>query len=849
MARQIPPSFFERFAVAILLLTLAAAPVLFYAAYRTVRSNTNQVADWLPATFRETDDLQWFRRHFTADEFVIVSWQGCRLGDPPGTPGGARDDPRIEGLAQALLHGVGTPTQGPPAPRYFKSVTTGRRLLNQLTAPPHGVPYVTAVERLQGSVIGPDGRQTCVIAVLTDEARRELRRAIGRPGRGPLGFRRGESALSQAIRSSGLEVSQVHLGGPPVDNAAIDEEGERTLVRLAAMAAVVGLLLAWLSLRSLRLTAIVFACGVLSASAALAAVWWTGENSDAVLMSMPSLVYVLAISGAIHLINYYRSALEQSGPQGAPLRAIARGARPALLCSVTTALGLLSLCGSDLAPIRKFGAYSAAGVMLSLVVLFLFLPAALQRWPVESHSARRRSARPKGEGRPANPLHASLARVDLWQRFASSIIRHHLLVGSACLAVVAAVGWGVTRVETSIDLMKLFGRDAPILRDYHWLEAYVGKLVPMEIVLRVDRSAVRDGRDGMTLLERLQLVSRVSRTIEQRFGASAQGIVAPPLSAVTFMPPLPDSQQGFSSTVRRSVTNSRLEQRYASLLESGYLQVDPVDGAELWRISLRVAAFEGIDYGRFTREVQAQVEPVLARANDRLAGSAQAEITPLSAVYTGVVPVVYKAQRALLDSLIESTLWSFLTITPLLMLVSRGIRAGLVTMLPNALPVLTVFGGMGWLGVPVDIGSMMSASIALGVAVDDTIHYLAWFRRELDESGNRHVAIVSAYRHCATPTLQAALINGLGLSVFAFSTFTPTRQFGFLMLVILLAGVVAELVLLPALLASPLGRVFRPTRCAPALPDRSPARNEATRGPLVGDRPHPVVFRSRARHE
>lgn len=186
----------------------------------------------------------------------------------------------------------------------------------------------------------------------------------------------------------------------------------------------------------------------------------------------------------------------------------------------------------------------------------------------------------------------------------------------------------------------------------------------------------------------------------------------------------------------------------------------------------------------------------------------------LSAIFTGVVPIVYQAQRALLNSLIESTWWSFLTITPIMMLVSRSFFAGAVAMIPNAVPVLLIFGGMGWMGIAVDIGSMMTASIALGVAVDDTIHFLARFRAELDQAPSREAAIVSTYSHCAVPTLQAALISGLGLSVFAFSTFTPTQRFGWLMLCILLAGVVSELVLLPALLASPLGRVFCANRAA-----------------------------------
>jgi predicted RND superfamily exporter protein len=170
--------------------------------------------------------------------------------------------------------------------------------------------------------------------------------------------------------------------------------------------------------------------------------------------------------------------------------------------------------------------------------------------------------------------------------------------------------------------------------------------------------------------------------------------------------------------------------------------------------------------------------------------------------------VVYKAQHALLDSLIQSTWWSFITITPLMMWVCRGIAAGAVVMVPNALPVLVVFGGMGWLGIPVDIGSMMAASIALGVAVDDTIHFLAWYKDDLKVLGDRAEAVLASYRRSATATLQAGLINGLGLSVFATSSFTPTQRFGWLMLTILVAGIVAELIMLPALMFGPIGKVF-----------------------------------------
>ncbi len=123
----------------------------------------------------------------------------------------------------------------------------------------------------------------------------------------------------------------------------------------------------------------------------------------------------------------------------------------------------------------------------------------------------------------------------------------------------------------------------------------------------------------------------------------------------------------------------------------------------------------------------------------------------------GVVPIVYKAQRALLDSLIQSTLWSFLTITPLMMIVSRSIAAGAVAMIPNVLPVLVIFGAMGWMGISIDIGSMMSASIALGGPWMIRFTFCPGIENSLTASVIVAVRSSVVTPSAQTPTLQAAL--------------------------------------------------------------------------------------------
>ncbi|MEZ6080796.1 MAG: hypothetical protein R3C56_35525 [Pirellulaceae bacterium] len=94
----------------------------------------------------------------------------------------------------------------------------------------------------------------------------------------------------------------------------------------------------------------------------------------------------------------------------------------------------------------------------------------------------------------------------------------------------------------------------------------------------------------------------------------------------------------------------------------------------------------------------------------------------------------------------------------------QGVGAGAISMVPNVFPVVAIFGIMGHMGTLVDIGSMMTASVAMGVAVDDTIHFLTWFRDGLRRGLDRRQAIFVAYKHVALAMTQTTIIGGLGLS-------------------------------------------------------------------------------------
>jgi len=108
----------------------------------------------------------------------------------------------------------------------------------------------------------------------------------------------------------------------------------------------------------------------------------------------------------------------------------------------------------------------------------------------------------------------------------------------------------------------------------------------------------------------------------------------------------------------------------------------------------------------------------------------------------------------------------------------------------------------------IDIGTVMAPSVALGVTVDDVVHFMLWFRRGIADGLDRKQATMLAYKGCARAMYQSWGVIGIGLSVFALSPFGPTQRFGYMMLSMLTVAMVGNLILLPALLSGPLGEVF-----------------------------------------
>jgi predicted RND superfamily exporter protein len=729
-----------------------AAPWIASCAIAILGVDATTPMEWVPATFPPRQAYDQFTREFESGDVVVATWPGCTL-----------DSPAIDRFIAAAT--------GPEAPRdaqgrrWFESVATGSIALARLADPPLSLDRETALERLEGVLVGPDGENTCLVIPFTHEGLADRRQAVA-------WIRR------MLLQTATTSADDLHLAGPVIDNISVDDASTASLNTYGGPAGLVILGLTWWSLKSLRYAILVFLLALASVGLSFTFLQAWGDRMNPVLIVMPLLVLTLGVSGGIHLVNYLVEALETGPRQGVAARAIKLGWLPCCLSAGTTAVGLMSLVVSELEPIRVFGFHAALGVLSTLVILFLVVPGIFEQWPI------RRQAR-----------HAVDVAAEV-SSFATQVIRHATPIAiAAAVAMGVAIG-GLPGIRTSVAIDTLFTPESRVIGDYLHLERTIGPLVPVEVVLRfADDSEIRPA-------ERLDMVRAIGGVLADMPGVT--GV----LSAATFLPDLPEAS-GTLGAARKAIVARKLEQNLSGLTDMKIVRDIP--GAQLWRVTARTSALSGIDYGEFLGQVRDRLDPLVAAHGGTARG--------VSADYTGVMPLVNAIQKTLLHDLFSSFLSACVVIALVMMAVEGGVVAGLVAMVPNVFPMVLLFGLLGWTRLPLDIGSVMTASIALGMAVDGTLHFLTFFRRGLAAAAGasavpdpaaRAAAVQTAFQHSAAALTQSAIVCGLGILVFAASSFAPTRRFAWMLALLVAAALAGDLVVLPALLTGPLGRFFRP---------------------------------------
>jgi hypothetical protein len=745
----------------LILLIFVVLPFSLYGAKKAWEGNENNVADWMPDDFEATRELARFGALFGSDELLMISWEGCSL-----------DDPRIALFKAQLLRPVDT--KGGGRTPLFREVITGPEILDFYQEPPLNVDREGAIRRMTGWICSESG-DTCLIALVSDAGMADRHAAVA-------------VARRAASKVPDLPSESVHLAGPTLEGVAIDEISQERLLTLNAGSFLISLLVMITCLRSIRASLLVFSIAVFNEVSSLALIYYCGTQLNSILLLTANLNFVISISIGIHLVNYYRDVLHTHPRSEAAVEAFRRAWTPTALATLTTALGLASLMASEIKPIVAFGGYSAVCVVLSMFVTLFYVTIHFYIWPLP---APRNAAAPKNVSEspasesPVEPARGGLVG-RLWVRGEDGIHRARFVLLMGAVAILIWGYLGADQLQTSVGLQDLLAPETQVVRDYHWLEDHIGPLVPIEVTLEFPVG------DAKEMMEQFRAVAKLHDEFQALTPSNAV------ISSATFAPKPPARKGGFRQVARVAGFRRKLLDSQEELKDLGYFH--PAEDVNYWRITVRAPATAGTNYG----ELIASVKETVATTFDK------AERRPFDVIVSGGIPLVHQAQQQLLEDLIHSFLLAFVMVCATLMVLFRSLICGLVCMIPNILPSALVFGWMGWRETPVDIGAILTATTALGIAVDDSLHFITWFRRRLTEGGTIREAILFSHRQCALAMIQTTMICTLGLLVLALSDFTPIANFSWCMLVLLSTALVADLIVLPAILLTPLGSPFIP---------------------------------------
>ena len=606
--------------------------------------------------------------------------------------------------------------------------------------------------------------------------------------------------IRRLAEEAGVKEVELHMGGQPVAGAALNEEVQKAawntsypLTKLhkrsgILLSGLVGIVLAYVLLRSFRLATLVLVVSYYTVLVTVALVPATGETFNMVLFVMPTLLLVLTLSGAIHVANYWKHAAQEN-PANAISTAAQMARQPCMMASLTTAIGLLSLMTSSLVPVRNFGIYSAAGCLVALLMVLYALPSLLQFWPAQPPASR------ESDGW-------------LWERMGRWFTRHGAIVAAMCIATFFVSGYGLRWFRTETKVIRYFPEEARVVQDYYFLEENLAGIVPVETIVRFDQQAQQE----WNFLQRLELIRKVEDRLKQHPEISGT------ISLADFRPvaELPGENanrvQKLLFTKKANETEKKIKdgeiagtadfltmaKSSADLNEAGDHQLAK-EGDELWRITAQTAVMSDVNYGELTSQLNELIQSELKY----YAGAGH--------VVTGMIPLFLRTQQAVLESLIKSFGLAFCIIAVVMMFLLRNPIAGLLSMLPNLLPVVVVFGLITWSSLAVDVGTMITASVALGVAVDGTLHLLTWFQDGLKHGKSRQEAVSKALGHCGPAMFQTSVVVGLGMMLLYPCDLLLVSRFGWLMASLIGAALVGDLVFLPALLAGPLGALIERT--------------------------------------
>ena len=507
---------------------------------------------------------------------------------------------------------------------------------------------------------------------------------------------------------------------------------------------------------------------------------------------LPAFIICVGIGDSVHLLSVYRDHFkEHRDPKLAAIETVAMTGLPVLFTSLTTMVGLLSFRMASIPAIQEMGTAGALGVGAACLHSLLFLPVIL--------SFNRGSLLGLSSQDESNESAKSLDWLDRFIRIISDSSAGVSPAGSRRKEsaqemkrrkLTLAFGLIVT-------LIAIFG--ASKLKVWHSPLAWLPEGQPAKIAFDItDREIggtanlqllIKGGEKGMKDLELLKGIEKLKAHIISYVHPTEGEIIGNSINVNDIVKETRRAlHNGNDADYRLPDSDEELSQLLFLFENSGPDQLRKLatNDLSISQMTVRLKWLEATAYRGLTDHVQEGIDRFIPK---------EAKVSPTGTVYTLVSTV-----GALLMDLVRSFGSALLVITLIMIFMLKGLKLGLLSMVPNLIPIIWLMGFMGFAGITIDMNNILIASIAIGLAVDDTIHLLHHFRVHYEEHGDSFTAISASLNHAGRAMVTTSSILTLGFFAYIFSDMKNIQTFGLLIGLSAAMAMLIDLIFGPALL-------------------------------------------------
>ncbi len=480
---------------------------------------------------------------------------------------------------------------------------------------------------------------------------------------------------------------------------------------------------------------------------------------------LPVIMLVVGMSDVVHLVSKYLEEIRYCRTKTVAIKNMLKKVGVAtLLTSLTTALGFVTLIGVGMEPIQDFGIFTAVGVILAFVLSILFIPSIFLniKKPKITDSTKVQNAWERGLG-----------------KFFIRLCRNQktVLVAYTILTLICILG--ASRIQFDYFLMQDLGEDQPLMQDLRYFQKQFGGIRPFEMAI-----IPAEGKE-VTDFDVIRETEKLEQYLDNEYGVNQ--MICP---TVPF------------KFANKTLRNGRDE--YYKIPENekrfDYLKRQMVKFESREEFQQIVSADKRV--GRvFGRMIDPGSRKML-QLNDSLAVFYQNNIdsSVLSYKLTGTPVIIDEAGRHVSENIVIGLLFAFLLIGISMAVLFKSIKMGLISLVPNMFPILLTAGYIGFAGIDLNMSTAIVFTIAFGIAVDDTIHFLSRYRQEMGHGRTNLFALRRTFISTGKAIIITSIILLGGFGSLIFSNFLSTFYIGLFVSMTLVFAVVTDLTLLPMML-------------------------------------------------